>query len=80
MIGIAERAGVRISFKEFTRFGAGVAAATIAISSLYLATHVYLGAKGALLVWLAVIAVILLVKVMMRIRLGRQLQTVGTDR
>lgn len=80
VIGIAERAGVRISFKEFTRFGAPVAAATIAISSLYLATHVYLGSKGALVAWLAVIAVIVLVKMIARLRPGGRLQDTGVDR
>jgi Na+/H+ antiporter NhaD/arsenite permease-like protein len=67
VLGIAERAGVRIGFRDFTKFGARVAAMTVAISSLYLATHVYLGAKGALVAWLAVIAVIMLAKGMMRI-------------
>jgi Na+/H+ antiporter NhaD/arsenite permease-like protein len=62
VVGIAERAGVRITFREFTRFGAPTAAVTLAIASAFLATHVYLGERGALVAWLGLVAVIVLVK------------------
>ncbi|MHB1225632.1 MAG: ArsB/NhaD family transporter [Gemmatimonadaceae bacterium] len=52
-LGIAERAGVRITFTEFTRFGSLVALVTLLISSLYLTTRVYLGGRASLL-WVAV--------------------------
>lgn len=57
-IGIAERAGERIAFGEFARFGARVAALTLAIASAYLATHVFLGARGALLSWTGLVALL----------------------
>jgi Na+/H+ antiporter NhaD/arsenite permease-like protein len=60
VIGIAERAGERIAFREFVRFGAPTAAITLAISTVFLATHVYLGAGNARTVWVAFIAVIMM--------------------
>ena len=59
VVGIAERAGVRIRFSEFARFGAPTATITLVISSAFLATHVYLGSRGALVAWLGVIAAVL---------------------
>ena len=67
VIGIAERQGVRITFGEFTRFGAPIAALTLVVSSLFLATHVYLGQRGALGVWLGVIVLVLAVKSVQRL-------------
>lgn len=59
VVGMAERAGVRITFREFTRFGAPTAAVTLLIASAFLATHVYLGERDTFLAWLALIVVIL---------------------
>lgn len=43
VIGLAERAGVRISFREFTSFGAPIMAMTLAIASLFLTGWIYFG-------------------------------------
>ena len=59
VVGVAERAGIRITFREFARFGSVVAAITLAISSVYLATHVYFGARGSLLAWTGLVALVL---------------------
>ena len=72
VIGIADRAGIRVSFKEFTRFGAPTAAMTLVISSMFLATHVYLGGRNALLVWSSVVAVLVLAKLSRRMFHPRQ--------
>lgn len=80
VIGAAERAGVRISFAEFIRYGARVAAITLVVSSLYLATHVFLGWSGALIAWLAVIAVIVAAKMIMRTGPAAGLQTIEANR
>jgi len=42
-IGLAEKAGVHISFREFTRYGASMATITLLISSAFIASHLYLG-------------------------------------
>ena len=42
-MGLAEKQGVRIGFAEFMRFGMPAMIITVAISSLFLASHVYLG-------------------------------------
>jgi Na+/H+ antiporter NhaD/arsenite permease-like protein len=59
--GLAEKDGKRISFNEFTAFGARVAGLTLLMSSAYLALWLYIGSTvvnlaGAviLLVWLAI--------------------------
>ena len=67
VVGIAERAGVRITFREFTRFGSLVAALTLVITSLYLATHVYIGAGGSLAAWAGLVAVVLTWKAIRRL-------------
>ena len=41
--GLAEKDGQRISFAEFTAFGARVTAITLAMSSVYLALWLYVG-------------------------------------
>jgi Na+/H+ antiporter NhaD/arsenite permease-like protein len=43
VIGLAEKDGKRISFNEFTRFGASVTFATLLISTAYLALWLYIG-------------------------------------
>ena len=47
VVGLAEKAGSRISFREFARFGVPVTAMTLVISSLWLTLHVYTGTSGA---------------------------------
>ncbi len=43
VLGLAEKGGTRISFAEFTRFGATVMALTLVVASGFLAGYVYLG-------------------------------------
>ncbi|HYD52345.1 MAG TPA: ArsB/NhaD family transporter [Gemmatimonadaceae bacterium] len=57
--GIMERMGDRVKFGEYVRFGAPTAAITLVIASFFLATHVYLGERGAMVTWVALIGVIL---------------------
>ena len=47
VVGLAEKAGWRISFREFARFGVPVTAMTLVIASLWLTLHVYTGTSGA---------------------------------
>ena len=42
-IGLAEKAGHHISFREFTRYGASMATITLLLSSAFIAAHLYLG-------------------------------------
>jgi Na+/H+ antiporter NhaD/arsenite permease-like protein len=42
-VGLAEKEGIRISFREFTRFGATVATLTLVVSSIFLAGDIYIG-------------------------------------
>ncbi len=58
-IGLAERGGVRISFREYSRFAAPAATLTILVSSAFLVSYVYMGAGPArLAAWtLAAVAV-----------------------
>jgi Na+/H+ antiporter NhaD/arsenite permease-like protein len=42
-MGLAERGGTRITFAEFTRFGAFVTFLTLLVSSVFLSGYVYLG-------------------------------------
>ena len=77
VIGIAQRAGVRIGFGEFTRFGARVTAITLVVSSAYLASHVYLGGRGALILWLAIIALVVFAKLLMRIPVFGRIHVAG---
>ncbi len=61
-IGLAERDGAHISFIEFTRFGSRVAGATLVVSSLFVASHIFLGARATFWSGLGLIAIILLVR------------------
>ena len=45
VVGLAEKEGNRISFREFTAFGARVTAMTLAISTVYLVLWLYLGGR-----------------------------------
>jgi Na+/H+ antiporter NhaD/arsenite permease-like protein len=55
--GLAEKDGQRISFAEFTAFGARVTAITLAMSSIYLALWLYVGSAPVNLTGAAVLVV-----------------------
>jgi Na+/H+ antiporter NhaD/arsenite permease-like protein len=55
--GLAEKDGQRISFAEFTAFGARVTAITLAMSSIYLALWLYVGSVPVNLAGAALLAV-----------------------
>jgi Na+/H+ antiporter NhaD/arsenite permease-like protein len=57
--GLAEKDGRRISFNEFTLFGARVATITLLMSTVYLAMWLYIGSTIVNLVGLAVLAAVL---------------------
>jgi Na+/H+ antiporter NhaD/arsenite permease-like protein len=65
-VGLAEKGGTRISFGEFTRFGATVAALTLVVSSVFLAGYVYLGDRLVFKVGLAGFAVVLALRIVLR--------------
>ena len=54
--GLAEKDGQRISFAEFTAFGARVTAITLAMSSVYLGLWLYVGSTPVNLAGLALLA------------------------
>jgi Na+/H+ antiporter NhaD/arsenite permease-like protein len=54
--GLAEKDGQRISFAEFTAFGARTTAITLVMSSVYLALWLYVGSTPVNLVGLALLA------------------------
>lgn len=47
-VGLAERGGTRVSFREYAAFAAPMTVGTLVIASGYLALHVYLGESGSL--------------------------------
>ncbi|MGQ0704504.1 MAG: sodium:proton antiporter [Gemmatimonadales bacterium] len=53
VIGLADRAGQHISFREFTRFGATITGVTLLISSAFLASFVWFGPNLTRIVGLA---------------------------
>jgi Na+/H+ antiporter NhaD/arsenite permease-like protein len=57
-VGMAEREGTTIRFREFTRFGAVVAAGTLVIATAWLAVFVFLGKPTADLAALGTAAVL----------------------
>lgn len=62
-VGLAERAGVPIGFREFARFGLPVTALTLLVSSAYLALYVHAGAVRASVWTTAIFGVLLLLRV-----------------
>ena len=56
--GLAEKDGKRISFNEFTAFGARVTGLTLAMSSLYLVLWLYIGSTIVNIVGAAVLALL----------------------
>jgi Na+/H+ antiporter NhaD/arsenite permease-like protein len=65
-IGLAEKGGTRISFAEFTRFGASVATLTLIISSVFLAGYVYLGDGLVFKIGLGGFALVLALRIALR--------------
>ena len=62
--GLAEKDGTRISFNEFTAYGARVTALTLAMSSVYLALWLYVGSVPVNLAGTALVAALLLFQFM----------------
>ena len=75
-VGLAERAGAHISFREFSRFGVPVTVLTLLIASAYLALRVYAGPPTALGASAAVLALLLLVRFARR---GRRAALAGSE-
>ncbi|MDQ2669666.1 MAG: ArsB/NhaD family transporter [Gemmatimonadota bacterium] len=59
VVGIAERAGIHIGFREFLRYGGTVTAGTLLIASLWLVSYIYLGPMRTLWIGLLVGALLL---------------------
>ncbi len=74
-LGIAERAGVHISFREFTSYGALVAGITLVVSSLYLATYVFLGARQASFIWAGGVLTLMIARVSWQFTRGHRART-----
>ncbi len=59
-IGLVEKDGTRIGFAQFMRFGMPAMIITVAISSFYLAGHIYFGeARGRMYGWFLAIPLVL---------------------
>lgn len=71
-LGIAERAGIHVSFREFTRYGALVAAMTLVASSLYLSTYVFLGANETALLWTGAVLALLVTRTIWQLAVRRR--------
>ncbi len=80
VIGMAERMGVHISFREFTRFGASVTAVTLTIASVFIASYIYLGSRMAMVAWLGIVALVLLLKAISRMARRPELRTAPVAR
>jgi hypothetical protein len=65
-IGLTERGGVRITFPDFMRFGAPVAAMTLVIGSVFLSGYVFLGDRLVFLLGLGLAAVIFAGRLVLR--------------
>lgn len=61
VVGIAERFGIHITFRQFAAVGAKIAAWTLVVSSAFLATHVFVGARGSLYLWLVLLVIAIFV-------------------
>jgi Na+/H+ antiporter NhaD/arsenite permease-like protein len=64
--GLAEKDGKRISFNEFTRYGARVTALTLVLSSVYLALWLYVGPAIVNIIGAAVLAALLMLQYVKR--------------
>jgi Na+/H+ antiporter NhaD/arsenite permease-like protein len=63
VIGLVEREGIRIGFREFLRFGVSVTILTLLVSSLFLAAYVSLGAPAVVRIGLLGLAGIAILRV-----------------
>lgn len=68
VLGLADRSGAPISFREFTRFGVAMTVLTLLISTAYLASHLYLGPRPTLMAGTAGLAGYALLRVVLRRR------------
>ena len=62
VVGLADKAGQHISFREFTRYGSSMATITLLLSSVFIASHLYFGQTPTLLVGSTGLAVYFLFK------------------
>ena len=68
--GLAERDGKRISFNEFTRYGARVTTITLVMSSIYLGLWIYVGSAPVNLAGAGVLALLFAVQYLRRRNAG----------
>jgi Na+/H+ antiporter NhaD/arsenite permease-like protein len=68
VIGLAERSGCKVSFAEFTRYGALMTAITLVVSTAFLAAHIYFGRNPTLYAGLGGLAVYAGVRVLRKRR------------
>ena len=68
VIGLAERAGDKVSFGEFTRYGASMTAITLLMSSAFLAAHLFFGRMPVFLAGMAAFAAYGAVKLLQKKR------------
>jgi Na+/H+ antiporter NhaD/arsenite permease-like protein len=50
-IGLAEKQGTRISFRQYSHFAAPIAIGTVVIGSGYVATDIFIGRPGVYVIW-----------------------------
>jgi Na+/H+ antiporter NhaD/arsenite permease-like protein len=62
VIGLADKSGHHISFREFTRYGASMATLTLVMASVFIAAHLYVGQLPTLYAGGAALAAYLLLK------------------
>jgi Na+/H+ antiporter NhaD/arsenite permease-like protein len=68
VIGMADRSGAPISFREFTRFGVAMTVLTLLVASGFVASHLYLGRRPTLLAGCAGLAGYALLRTVFRRR------------
>jgi len=62
VVGLADKSGQHISFREFTRYGSSMATVTLLMSSVFIASHLYFGKTPTLIGGGAGLAVYLVFK------------------
>lgn len=70
VIGLAERAGEHISFRQFARIGARVTAMTLAISTAFLVGYIYAGRTATHVTAFVLVGIALVTRVAARPRAG----------
>jgi len=66
VIGMADRAGAPISFREFTRFGSAITGLSLLIASAFLVSHLYLGRRPTFIAGVAGLAGYALLRAVLR--------------